>query len=110
MKTIEIKGWIYAHVCDYSDRVSYEFSDSDYVALAARGGQCADIYRRYTKLSEHVISVEVPEIDVHAMKLAALEAERTALRAAFQMKLNEINERISKLQALPFNASEVVEA
>ncbi|RIJ84976.1 hypothetical protein RSP822_18065 [Ralstonia solanacearum] len=106
MKTIELKGWIYALVWDYSDHVSYEFSDRDYEALAARGGQFADIYVQYKKLEEHVITVDVPEVDVHATKLAALETERTALRAAFQMKLNEINERISKLQALPFSAAE----
>lgn len=105
MKTIEIKGWIYARVWDHSDRVEYEFSDRDYEAAAERGGQCADIYRQYKKLAEHVITAEVPDVDVRATKLAALEAERTSLRAAFQMKINEINDRIAKLQALTFDPS-----
>lgn len=110
MKTVEIKGWIFAKVNEYNDRVYYEFSDNDYEEWAKKERSGSSTWAAYKKLVPHTITVEVPDFDVHAAKLASLEAERTALRAAFTLRLNEINDRISKLQALPFTPPEVVGA
>ena len=109
MKKIEIKGWIFAKPASEWEGggIKYEFSTFDYEDAAKRDNH----WRGYQKLAEHVVRAEVPDdIDPTALMLRALEGERNDLRAAYQMKLNEINDRISKLQALPFSAAEVVGA
>lgn len=102
MKTIEIKGWIFARPESEWEGggIKYEFSSFDYEAAAKRDNH----WRGYQKVVEHVVRADVPDdIDPTALMLKALEAERNNLREAFQMKLNEINDRIAKLQALTFD-------
>lgn len=107
MQTIEIKGWIFAKTDEWSDDVEYVFSQHDYEKWAADGDTYSSSYAGYKRLAEHVITAEVPDgIDVTAIKIASLERERTALRAAFQLKLNEINERLSKLQAIEYTPAQ----
>ncbi|CAJ0710618.1 hypothetical protein ACPCHQ_11785 [Ralstonia thomasii] len=108
MKTIEIKGWIFAEPNEWDGTLQYKFSSIDYEAWAKNGDAH---YGRYTKVAEHTIVAEVKDdVDPAAAMIKALEAEREALRAAFTLKVASINEKISKLQALPFNSAEVVEA
>ncbi|NMV36950.1 hypothetical protein [Ralstonia insidiosa] len=110
MKTIEIKGWIFARPQQSweGNGIQYEFSDFDYVKAAERTPN--ERWCAYRKLSEHTIRVDVPDdIDPVALMLQSLEAERSDLHRTYRMKLGEINERIGKLQALPFHGTEVVE-
>ncbi|WP_407059235.1 hypothetical protein ACKZDW_02300 (plasmid) [Ralstonia syzygii subsp. celebesensis] len=104
MKTVEIKGWIFAKPATGWEGagIKYEFSSFDYEAACARGA-CNE-WRSYRKVVEHTIRIDVPDdIDPTALMLKALESERDDLRAAFQMKISEINDKISKLQALTFD-------
>jgi hypothetical protein len=68
----------------------------------------------YAKLkdSEHCtyvcsqeIEIEVPDnFDPRAQKIAALERHKQKVMADYQKTVNEINTRISKLQALEYTA------
>lgn len=105
MKTIEIKGWIWAKPSFDGREVEYSFDDFDFEAATKRGTSNFGEYRR---VCEHTVIAEVPEdIDPRQMRIDQLEAERTALRAKFQMRLTEIQEEISKLQALPFSGEDI---
>lgn len=105
-KTIELKGWIFGKVSHYSDKIDYEFSEHDYEKWAREDRSAKNTWADYKKLVPHTVIVEVPDFDARAVKLSALELERESLRAAFTVRLNEINDRIAKLQALTFEPSE----
>lgn len=102
MKTIEIKGWIWAMPNTFGESVEYKFDSFDYEAAAKRNPDTN--WGTYRKVREHRFAVEVPELDPRELILASLEAEREAVRAQFTLRINDINDRISKLQALPFEA------
>lgn len=52
---------------------------------------------------EHSITVEVPtKYDPRAAMVANFEEQKTLLRAAFNLKIKELNEQISKLQAIEY--------
>lgn len=60
-------------------------------------------YRTYVGPQE--IEIEVPEnYDPRAQQIAALEKQRTKVMADYQAMVTEINDRISKLQALEYTA------
>ena len=62
-----------------------------------------DEHRTY--LGPQEVEVEVPEnYDPRPQQVAALEAQKTKVMADFQKAVTEINERISKLQALEYTA------
>ena len=49
------------------------------------------------------MEIEVPEnYDPRAQQIAALEKQKQRVMADFQKRVNEINERISKLSALEY--------
>jgi hypothetical protein len=51
------------------------------------------------------IEIEVPEsYDPRAQKIASLEKQKQKVMADYQKTVNEINERISKLQAIEYTA------
>jgi len=53
------------------------------------------------------VTVEVPaDLNPVAMKVEKLEAERAELLADTQVKVNHINDKISKLQALTYDGVE----
>lgn len=107
-KTIEIKGWIYASVSEYSDKLSYEFNVNDFEKWARNelGGNWA----RYRKIMPHTITVEVPsDIDPRSLMLAALERERENVRAELGRRIAEINDKISKVTAIEFTPTESAE-
>lgn len=57
--------------------------------------------RWYSLVGPAEFTYEVPEeFDPTRAELAKLEREAAAVRAAFQARMAEINERVSKLQAL----------
>lgn len=56
-------------------------------------------------IREMPIEVEVPDdFDPIPKQVAAMEAEKRAALAEYQQKVAEINERLSKLQALTFDS------
>jgi hypothetical protein len=62
-----------------------------------------DEYRTY--IGEQEIEIEVPDnYDPRAQKIAALEKKKQKVMADYQKTVTEINERISKLQALEHTA------
>ena len=62
-----------------------------------------DDHRTY--VGEREIEVEVPDnYDPRAQQIAALEKHKQKVMADFQKSVNEINDRIRKLQALEYTA------
>jgi hypothetical protein len=58
-----------------------------------------------TYVGEQEIEIEVPDnYDPRAQKIAALEKHKQKIMADYQKTVTEINERISKLQALEYTA------
>jgi hypothetical protein len=58
-----------------------------------------------TYVGEQEIEIDVPEdYDPRAQKIAALEKHKQKVMADYQKTVMEINERISKLQALEYTA------
>ena len=59
----------------------------------------------------HTLVVEIPDvqIDYRTVRVAALEKEREKVRADLGKRIKEINNEISRLQAIEFNPTEVVE-
>lgn len=59
----------------------------------------------YTFVCEQDIEMDVPDnYDSRAQQIAALEKQRIKVMADYQNLVNEINDRISKLQALEYTA------
>lgn len=62
-----------------------------------------DEHRTY--IGEQEIEIEVPDdYDPRAQKIAALEKHKQKVMADYQKTVDQINERISKLQALEYTA------
>ena len=58
-----------------------------------------------TYVGEQEIEIEVPDnYDPRAQKIAALEKYKQKVMADFQKTVDQINDRISKLQALEYTA------
>ena len=92
---MKIKATVHIHYCkyDWEDEGKYE-------VLSFKADD--DAYR--THVGEQEIEIEVPEnYDPRAQKIAALEKQKQKVMADYQSTVNEINERISKLQAIAFN-------
>ena len=68
---------------------SHKFDDTEYRA----------------HICEQEIEFEVPDnFDPRAQQIAALEKQRQKVMAEYQKTVNEINDNISKLQALEYTA------
>lgn len=92
MKTIEIKGHVYARV-DWDDKLQFTFFDfvpgSDWF-----------------KVCEHKIVTEYPsDFDPCTAQIEELQRQITKARADFTALVTSLTEQISKLQALPFDAA-----
>lgn len=58
-----------------------------------------------TYIGEQGIEIEVPDdYDPRAQQIAALEKQKQKVMADYQKTVTEINDRISKLQALEYTA------
>lgn len=58
-----------------------------------------------TYVGEQEIEIEVPDnYDPRAQQIAALEKQKQKVMADYQKMVTEINDRISKLQALEYTA------
>jgi len=59
----------------------------------------------YTFVREQEIEMDVPEnYDPRVQQITALEAQKVKAMADYQKSVTEINDRISKLQALEYTA------
>lgn len=92
MKTIEIKGWLYAKQ-GWTGEVEFTFFDFEV-------GTDSD----WIQVCPHVAYIELPEgFDIRSAEIASLEKKLEKVRAAFIATQSEILDRISKLQALTFD-------
>ena len=91
---IKIKVHIHHQKYEWEDKgqylvYSHKFDDTDYRA----------------HICEQEIEVEVPDdFDPRAQQIAALEKQKQKVMAEYQKTVTEINDRISKLQALEYTA------
>lgn len=91
-----MKVKITAHV--YYSKYSWE-KEGEYIVFYAK----IDDTEAQTYIGEQELEIEVPDnYDPRAQKVAALEKHKQKIMADYQKTVDEINERISKLQALEY--------
>lgn len=97
MTTKTVQGFIYAHKYDWETEFSYKFLSFD---------DFSDI--GYILVCPHDLTFTIPDgWNPVPGQIAAMEAEKAKLQKEFMEKVRILNERISKLQAIEFNPSEV---
>ena len=75
--------------------------EGDYTVFSCK----LDDNEHRTYVGDQEIEIEVPEnYDPRAQKIAALEKHKQKVMADYQKTVDQINESISKLQALEFTA------
>lgn len=95
MTTVTIKGFICALQFDWDREPRYTFCTSP---MDTHG---------YVTVMPHEFEVEVPTgFNMTAAQVASLEKTKEKLRDEFNSRVAELNEQISKLQALPYEAPE----
>ncbi len=93
-----MKVKITAHI--YHTQHSWEKTGS-YQVMYGKLDDCE--YRTY--VGEQEVEIEVPDnYDPRAQKIAALEKHKQNVMAEYHKTLTEINDRISKLQAIEYTA------
>lgn len=94
MKTIEVKGFVLAQK-NWRDDLEYTFST---IELIEHG---------YMTVCPHTLTFQLPEgFDPIAAQIAMLQQQRDKLRAEVAKRITEINDQISKLQALPYEPAD----
>jgi hypothetical protein len=84
----------------YHEQYSWE-QTARFLALYIKIDDCE--HRTY--VGEQEIEIEVPDnYDPRAQKIAALENHKLKVMADYQKTVDQINERISKLQAIEYKA------
>lgn len=92
---MKIKTTIRIYFCKYSFESEGKFVPFAYPVDSAD----------YTFVCEQNIEMVVPDnYDPRAQQIAALQAEKEDAQAAFYKSIHQINEKISKLQALEYTA------
>lgn len=92
MAKVEIKGFVHVRM-DYQGRPDYQFFHAD-MSGHDGFGLC---------VGETSFEYEPPaDFNPVATEVAALEKRKAAALRAYQHTVNEINERLSKLQAITF--------
>lgn len=82
----------------YYQQYSWE-QTARYLVMYAKLDDCEHL----TYVSEQEIEIDVPDdYDPRAQKIAALEKHKQKVMADYHKTVTEINDRISKLQALEF--------
>jgi hypothetical protein len=93
---MKLKATVHVYCCKYSweEKATFQvfsFKMDD------------DNYR--THVSQQEIEIDVPEdYDPRLQQVAALEKRKKQMMADFQKSVDQINERISKLQAIEYTA------
>lgn len=84
----------------YHQKYSWE-QEARFLVMYAKIDDC----EHQTYVCEQEIEINVPDdYDPRAQKIAALEKHKQKVMADYQKTLVEINERISKLQAIEYTA------
>jgi len=93
MKTITMKMWVRPAIsADYEDRNTNSIDGLTYNMYG---------FKTPDAIAECEVTFKLPDgFDPVSQAVKELEAKRKTLRAQFQMAVNEINDRISKLSAL----------
>ncbi|MBK5571790.1 hypothetical protein [Ensifer sp. SSB1] len=100
---IEIKGWIFFEKSSYENEFSYRFSAIEADKYVREGDVCI-------RVCEHTIHAEVPEgFDPTAEHIRQLNSAKEKLRREFNARIAQINNQISKLQAIEYDAGAIVE-
>ena len=90
---VKVKAYVYYLKYSWEDKGEFE-------VLSFKAD---DDHRTY--VCEQEVEVDVPDnYDPRAQQIAALEKKKQKVMADYQKSVNEINERISKLQALEYTA------
>jgi len=93
-----MKVKVTAHI--YFSKYSWE-EKGEYLLFYAK----IDDSETMAHVSSQEIEVEIPDdYDPRAQQIAALEKQKQKVMADYQKTVTEINERISKLQALEYTA------
>ena len=93
-----MKVKVTAHI--YHQQYSWE-ETCEYLVMYVKIDDCE--HRTY--VGEQEIEIEVPDnYDPRAQKIAALEKHKQKVMADYQKTVDQINERISKLQAIEYKA------
>jgi len=93
---MKVKTIVHIHYNQYS----WE-NKGDYTVYSCK----LDDTEHRTYVGAQEIEIDVPDdYDPRAQKIAALEAHKQKVMADFQKTMTEINTRISKLQAIEFEA------
>lgn len=102
MKTITFPIYIYAEPLEYDWDTGPNKQDG--IEFRARDWKMGKENEGSRFLGEQEITVEIPDgLNPTAMEIESLEAQRNELLAETQVKVNHINDRISKLQALTYD-------
>lgn len=92
MANATIKGFIHANTSGYGDKFMF-FATEDMTACG------------YVKVMPYAFEVEIQDdFNYVAAKVAGLEKQKEKLRDEFNRRVMEINDEISKLQCLEFQA------
>jgi hypothetical protein len=92
---MKIKTTVHIYFCQYA----FE-KEGHFVPFAYKVDS-----ENYTYVSQQEIELEVPDnYDPRAQQIATLEAQKVKAMADYQKSVTEINDRISKLQALEYTA------
>ena len=93
---MKVKTTVHIHYNQFSWQ-----NEGDYTVFSCK----LDDTESRTYVGEQEIEIEVPDdYDPRAQKIAALEKHKQKVMADYQKTLMEINDRISKLQALEYTA------
>ena len=93
---MKVKATVHIHYNQYS----WE-GKGDYTVFSCK----LDDTESRTYVGQQEIEIEVPDdYDPRAQKIAALEKHKQKVMADYQKTLMEINDRISKLQAIEYTA------
>lgn len=93
---MKIKTTVYIHYNQYSWEEKADYSVHSF--------KMSDTEHR-TYVGEQEIEIEIPDnYDPRAQKIAVLEKHKQKVMADYQKTVTEINERISKLQAIEYTA------
>jgi hypothetical protein len=95
-------------ITGYLYHVQYDFQPDEQFAVVFNSSKTMGEHDPdWTFFREHSFEVELPDdFDPRPSKLAALEAQKARIRADFHSRIAEIDEQISKLQALTYSGSE----
>jgi hypothetical protein len=100
MSTKTIRGYLY--------HVHYDFELQDeFRVLFNHSADMGKHSHEWTVIREHSFEVEVPDdFDPRPQQIASLEAQKQMVRAELGKRITEIEEQISRLQAIEYSGSD----